>query len=200
MYIKRRYGFYLSLPKDLRNLLRTKYLNQLDIVNLAFAYFRKIKKKDFKDRARWAAFNGYVDYLRTLGDIYWNFGSVYNDLIFYAVKGGHVNVMKWLEINSLLFCKIEIILKDTLMATGCWSGKLDILEYLKDKGFKVTGAQVGAARGHLNVLKWLLQNNCEKESYALTEARNNNHLECVRLLLQNGFEWSYIEDKTDHKI
>ena len=43
-------------------------------------------------------------------------------------------------------------------------------------------------RGHIHVLKWLLQNNCSKNSYDLEEAISNNHLECAEWMRKNGFE------------
>ena len=87
---------------------------------------------------QWAAFNGHLQFLKTLRNIRCISSWALDNLMFYAIKGGHTHILKCMEeCNNYIFRQAKERNKDKFMATGCWSGKLDILEFLKDKDLKL---------------------------------------------------------------
>lgn len=105
--------------------------------------------------------NGCIDTLELLKNSEFKFQ--YNESALYrASKYGHVNVLKWLQksfcVNGKKFGYYEFAI-----TYACAGGHVDVLDFLKISmsNFKCTkeSIEMASLKGHLNVLKWIDENN-----------------------------------------
>lgn len=122
-----------------------------------------------------------LDYLKSLNFFF------SSDLIPQAAASGHFDVVKFLHKSG---CKLDQV--TTVRAAG--SGNIELLEYCIENSFSISEwkdnklafslCYEAAKLGQLHVLKYLHENGFAFDSSLSYPAATNNHLECVKYLLE----------------
>jgi hypothetical protein len=131
-----------------------------------------------------------------------------------AACGGHINIIKWLMKNwdciideetcedAIMWGQLDTLKwlieqKCPMNPDGCYlqagrDNKYDIIEWLKDNGYKMSShACAGAANsGHLDMLIWLKQNGFPWDEHVCEMAARNAKLDILKWLRQNGCPWN----------
>lgn len=111
--------------------------------------------------------------------------------------------------------KIDSILKrqpeywEPIFSYCCRHGYLDMIEYFHNKGgfdkfiFDVVYVQEASKYGHIEVVRYLMNNNSALNSsagfcYPLLEAAENDHMEVVVFLITRGASVKLMENKYDN--
>ncbi len=82
--------------------------------------------------------------------------------------------------------KNNTILVEALAAFNC----IPLLEIAKDNNCDLYSVCFEAAKnGHLNVVKWARQYDCEWDIFTCAFAARNGHLEILKWCIENGCEW-----------
>ena len=119
-------------------------------------------------------------------------GAPTDNLCFYAAKGGHLEVLKWLRENG---CPWD--------SCTCYSaakgGHLEVLKWLRENGcpWDSNTCDFAAKGGHLEVLKWARQNGCHWDEWTCADivcgnfAAVGGNLEVLKWARQEGCPWDY---------
>ena len=130
--------------------------------------------------AKSLAFGGSVPALKKAVEM----GAPTDNLCFYAAKGGHLEVLKWLRENG---CPWD--------SCTCYSaakgGHLEVLKWLRENGcpWDSNTCAHAAQGGHLEVLKWARQNGCHWAEWTCLLAAEGGHLEVLKWARQEGCPW-----------
>jgi len=107
-----------------------------------------------------------------------------SDPIVIAVQKNNFKIVKYLVENGS-----NITFKSNFsLCLASENGYLDIVQYLVEKGLDIDEPLLLASEhGHLEVVKYLLKTNvCPSIHSAIQQASDNNYLDIVQLLLENG--------------
>jgi ankyrin repeat protein len=133
------------------------------------------------------------------------YGSVschvdYERAIYYAAEGGHEDVV-WFLIDRCTHFSSVLHVKSNVMIEGAKAGQVGIVRMLLDHGIDAnvtyygdgaSALQLSSSRGHLQVVRVLLENGAEARlsgqsaTNPLVQASRNGHLDVMKLLLQFG--------------
>jgi hypothetical protein len=111
-------------------------------------------------------------------------GAPTDHVCFYAAKGGHLELLKWVRENGCLA-------DSRTCANAAFGGHLELLKWARQDGCpwdSGTCAQA-ALGGHLEVLKWARENGCPWDSATCAYAAFGGHLEVLKWAMENGCRW-----------
>ncbi|MCZ6915063.1 MAG: hypothetical protein O7C59_11965 [Rickettsia endosymbiont of Ixodes persulcatus] len=102
-------------------------------------------------------------------------------------KNGNLEILEWFLLNGY-------IIDDLTYAKACESGKIEVLEWLKEKNIKPDSNGFAATHasfaGHIYVLEWLITNNHIIEEHSTKNAAFGDQLETLKYLVYNHIPWS----------
>lgn len=180
--IKQKYNiYYYKLPKTVDN-LRKKY-----------KYFSV---------ANFYAFEGDLNKLKELSDI-----DNWNHILLYAAKGGHLNIIKWVEDNFIMpdyqdaacfaakgghkkvldYCMTQYsCFTNEILYFAVKGGHRDIIETLLQKStYKNYNGlmKTAAVEGHKNIVEWMIELGADSFLEAASYAACGNHKDLVIYIL-----------------
>lgn len=136
-----------------------------------------------------AAANGHTDCLERLVPAARRKDNPY--IILHAMRNRHFDTVQWMINNG--FEKIS-----HAVTVAAQMGCNDMLQLLANNDFDVVNtvaATKSAARlGHIDTLRWLMDNGCGKHYEAIEEAVNNGHIACAHFMLVNNFPFTRRSD------
>lgn len=100
-----------------------------------------------------------------------------------AAEGGHLDIITWAMERG---CPAD---NDPLIcASAASGGNLEILKFLRDKGFQWDSFTVlyGAKRGHFDVIEYCLKERCPASSWAVHAAVSEHRFQMVKFLVAKG--------------
>ena len=115
-----------------------------------------------------------------------NQGFFFDNAMTWAVRKGHLEVVKWLHENRQEGCTIDA------MNWAAGRGHLDVMKWLhenRQEGCTTGAMDYAAEEGHLDVVKWLHENRQEGcTTGAMDYAAEEGHLDVVNWLHENRQE------------
>jgi len=114
----------------------------------------------------------------------------FSKIIRYAVKGGHLNIIK--KLYNSTDCNEYIPNTDLICHFASRWGHLDIIKWAISHGcpLDIYTPSYAASGGHLHVLQWLYENKCPWDSWTCAYAAKSGHLNILQWLIQNGCPWN----------
>lgn len=116
--------------------------------------------------------------------------TIYNTIIDGAIKGGHLDVLKWSYKNDLIPSKSIL----SWMKIATFYNQLDILKWFREKNKLPAGnfifCFIAACKNHVEVFKWLVQTGCSIENgHAFAMAITLEHSEIVEWIKKYTSDW-----------
>jgi len=104
-----------------------------------------------------------------------------------------LNTLKRLEnlVGDDAFTTMKIYEDWHVCERAAWYGKLDVLNWLKSKGWfdpnRIgTGMRVAARKGNILILEWLMENGCHLDKNAFSDAAEGGHLDVLEFLKEKN--------------
>lgn len=137
-----------------------------------------------------------------------------NNIGIYAIKKGYLNLLEWASDNKYLchdrYSLIHCVVRDILLEEGipdkfqigcanycCIAseyGHLDVLRWLIENNYPWTldMSTIASTKGHLHILQWLKDNNFPLSDEAFESAIPGNHLDVLKwiALNKNPLKWN----------
>ncbi|KAE9115371.1 hypothetical protein PF010_g9352 [Phytophthora fragariae] len=113
-----------------------------------------------------------------VSDSWW---TIVVDPMYFAAKGGHLEVLKWFQVNRMQKCDTDT------MDTAAMYGHLEVVKWLHLNRSEGCTRDAMNAHGHLEVVQWLYLNYSESTacSFAMYDAAAFGHLQIVKWLYEN---------------
>jgi len=107
-----------------------------------------------------------------------------------AAIEGHFDAMKWMYIHSA-GGNGSFFSSSFLCMVVARQGRLDMLEWLREKGCSWSAGTCGAAaaEGHVEIVKWLREKGCPCAEVACAGAAKNGNLGLLIWLREQGCPW-----------
>jgi hypothetical protein len=101
-----------------------------------------------------------------------------------AARNGNLEMFEWLISNGCIY-------SGEVSKEAANYGNLNILEWIKEKGYALDNICGSAAwGGHLEIVKWGVENHCKLNCGVISSAATNGHLEIIKWARSQGCGWN----------
>lgn len=113
----------------------------------------------------------------------------------FATKGKNLSFIEWLFKNFHKQLKENIMAHKMIYFNAAEMNRKDIIQSVSDNGFyefrQFSKCIYHAAKkGHLELIKWLMENGCKWDESACSIAAKNGYLEIIQWAISNNLAWN----------